>query len=92
MEQNYEWLFYHFDFEMIYDFLNSKNPCILLNNNINFNKKTYQKTLLYTLLLLVSKIVENFQSILDITSVFNNNKIFNSLAFDISLKLSYNIN
>ena len=35
---NYVWLFYYFDFERIYDVLNSKSPCILLNKNINFIK------------------------------------------------------
>ena len=37
-EQNFEWLFYHFNFEKNYDVLKSKTPCILLNKNINFNK------------------------------------------------------
>ena len=37
-EQNYVWLFYHFNFERNYDVLKSKSPCILLNKNINFNK------------------------------------------------------
>ena len=31
-------LFYHFNFERIYDVLKSKSPCILLNENRNFNK------------------------------------------------------
>ena len=30
-------LFYYFDFERNYDVLMSKNPCILLNKNMNFN-------------------------------------------------------
>ena len=33
------WLFYYFNFERNYDVLISKSPCILLNKNINFNKK-----------------------------------------------------
>ena len=33
------WLFCHFSFERSYDVLKSKSPCILLNKNINFNKK-----------------------------------------------------
>ena len=44
-EQNFAWLFYHFNFEKNYfnfeknyNVLNSKTPCILLNKNINFNK------------------------------------------------------
>ena len=38
------WLFYYFDFKKNYDVLNSKSPCILLNENINFNKnKTESK-------------------------------------------------
>ena len=32
------WLFYYFNFERNYDVLKSKSPCILLNENINFNK------------------------------------------------------
>ena len=32
------WLFYYFNFEMNYDDLKSKGPCILLNENINFDK------------------------------------------------------
>ena len=36
-EQNCEWLFYYFSFEKSYNVLRSKNPCILLNKNINFN-------------------------------------------------------
>ena len=31
-------LFYYLNFEMKYDVLKSKSPCILLNKNINFNK------------------------------------------------------
>ena len=31
--------FYYFNFERSYDVLKSKSPCILLNKNINFNKK-----------------------------------------------------
>ena len=38
-EQNFVWLFYDFDFERNYDVLKSKRPCILLSQNINFNKK-----------------------------------------------------
>ena len=33
------WLFYHYSFERNYDALRSNIPCILLNKNINFNKK-----------------------------------------------------
>ena len=33
------WLFYYFNFERNYGVLNSKSPCILLNKNINVNKK-----------------------------------------------------
>ena len=33
------WLFYHFNFERNYDILKSKSPFILLNKNINFDKK-----------------------------------------------------
>ena len=33
------WLSYYFNFERSYDVLNSKNPFVLLNKNINFNKK-----------------------------------------------------
>ena len=36
-EQNCVWLFHYFNFERNYDGLKSKNPCILLNKNINFN-------------------------------------------------------
>ena len=32
-------LFFYFSFERNYDVLKSKSPCILLNKNINFNKK-----------------------------------------------------
>ena len=32
------WLFYYFDFEINYDALKSKSPCLLLNKNTNFNK------------------------------------------------------
>ena len=32
------WLFYYFYFERTYDLLRSKSPCILLSQNINFNK------------------------------------------------------
>ena len=32
------WLFYYFSFERNYDVLKSESPCILLNQNINFNK------------------------------------------------------
>ena len=32
------WLFYYFDFGRNYDVLKSKNPCISMNKNINFNK------------------------------------------------------
>ena len=38
LEQNCVWRFYYFNLERSYDVLKSKNPCILLNNNINFNK------------------------------------------------------
>ena len=39
------WLFHDFNFERNYAVLKSKSPCILLNNNINFNKsKTESKT------------------------------------------------
>ena len=31
-------LFCYFTFERNYDVLKSKNPCILLNQNMNFNK------------------------------------------------------
>ena len=31
-------LYYYLNFEMKYDVLKSKSPCILLNKNINFNK------------------------------------------------------
>ena len=37
-EQNCVWLFYYFNFERSYDVLKSKNPCILLNKSIDFNK------------------------------------------------------
>ena len=38
------WVFYYFHFERNYDVLRSKNPCILLSKNINFNKnKTESK-------------------------------------------------
>ena len=37
-EQTCLWLFCYFDFERNYDVLKSKNPCILLNKNINFIK------------------------------------------------------
>ena len=37
-EQNFVWLFYYFCFEGIYDVLNPKSPCFLLNKNINFHK------------------------------------------------------
>ena len=33
------WCFYNFNFERNYDVLKSKSPCILLNKNINFNKR-----------------------------------------------------
>ena len=33
------WLFYRFNFERNYDILKSKSPFILLNKNINFDKK-----------------------------------------------------
>ena len=37
-------VFYYFNRERNYDVLNSRNPCILLNKNINFNKsKTESK-------------------------------------------------
>ena len=32
------WLFYYFNFEMNYDDLKSKSTCILLTENINFDK------------------------------------------------------
>ena len=32
------WVFYYFNFEMNYDNLISKSPCILLNKNINLDK------------------------------------------------------
>ena len=32
------WFFYYFHFERNYDVLKSKSQCILLNENINFNK------------------------------------------------------
>ena len=32
------WLFCYFDFEINYDVLKSKSPCLLLNKNTNFNK------------------------------------------------------
>ena len=37
-EQNFAWFFYYFSFEVNYDVLKSKSPCILLDKNINFNK------------------------------------------------------
>ena len=39
------WLFYYFTFERNYDVLKkSKNPCFLLNKNINFNNKNKTKS------------------------------------------------
>ena len=39
------WLFYYFNFEKNYNVLKSKNPQILLNKKLNFNKnKTESKT------------------------------------------------
>ena len=32
------WLIYYFSFERNYDVLKSNSPCILLNENKNFNK------------------------------------------------------
>ena len=32
------WIFYNFNFERNYGVLKSKNPCILWNKNINFNR------------------------------------------------------
>ena len=32
------WLLYYLNFKRSYDVLKSKSPCILLNENINFNK------------------------------------------------------
>ena len=43
-EQNCVWFFHYFNFERNYEVLKSKNPCFLLNKNINFNKnKTKSK-------------------------------------------------
>ena len=36
--QKYTRLFYHFNFERIYDVLKSKNPCFSLNKKVNFDK------------------------------------------------------
>ena len=36
-------LLYYFNFERNNDILKSESPCILLNKNINFNKKTELK-------------------------------------------------
>ena len=38
-EQNREWLFYYFNFERNFNVLKSENTWILLNKNINCNKK-----------------------------------------------------
>ena len=35
----YNFYKYYFNFERNYDVLQSKSSCILLNKNINFNKK-----------------------------------------------------
>ena len=32
------WLFYYFNFEKNNKVSKSKNPCVLLNKNVNFNK------------------------------------------------------
>ena len=48
----------------------------------NIQTFIFQKTLLFTLLLLVSKIVESLQFILSIRSVFNT--IFNSMSLNVS--------
>ena len=37
-EQNNVWIFHYYNFERNYKLLKWKNPCILLNKNINFNK------------------------------------------------------
>ena len=38
LEQSCVWLFYYFNFERNYDVSKSNGSCILLNENINFNK------------------------------------------------------
>ena len=38
LEQSCVWLFYYFNFERNYDISKSNGSCILLNENINFNK------------------------------------------------------
>ena len=38
-------LFYYFNFRINYDVLKSKNPCILLNKTINFNKNETESKL-----------------------------------------------
>ena len=44
------WLFYYFNFERNYDVLKSKNPCILWNKNINFNKNQKESKIPHTVL------------------------------------------
>ena len=48
--QNCLWLFYYFNFERNYDVLKSKNPCILWNKNINFNKNQKESKIPHTVL------------------------------------------
>ena len=44
------WLFYYFNFERNYDVLKSKNPCILWNKNIIFNKNQKESKIPHTVL------------------------------------------
>ena len=63
-EQNFAWFFYYFSFEVNYDVLKSKRPCILLDKNINFNKKRNRKLKIphsYKETNLVFKLIEESQ-------------------------------